>query len=34
MAVNQIQNGALVTVWPSAVANAKPMYPAPDWSKR
>jgi branched-chain amino acid transport system substrate-binding protein len=34
MAVNQIQNGNLVTVWPSAVANAKPAYPAPDWSKR
>jgi len=34
MAVNQIQNGNLVTVWPSAVANAQPAYPAPDWSKR
>jgi branched-chain amino acid transport system substrate-binding protein len=34
MAVNQIQNGELVTVWPSAVAAAKPMYPTPDWSKR
>ena len=34
MAVNQIQNGNLVTVWPSAVQNAQPAYPAPDWSKR
>jgi len=34
MAVNQIQKGNLVTVWPSAVQNAQPAYPAPDWSKR
>ena len=34
MAVNQIQKGNLVTVWPSAVQNALPAYPAPDWSKR
>ncbi len=34
MATNQIQNGQLMTVWPSGVANAQPMYPAPDWSKR
>jgi branched-chain amino acid transport system substrate-binding protein len=34
MAVNQIQNGQLVTVWPHVVADAKPQYPAPDWSKR
>lgn len=34
MAVNQIQNGNLVTVWPTAVQNAQPAYPAPDWSKR
>jgi branched-chain amino acid transport system substrate-binding protein len=34
MAVNQIQNGNLVTVWPTGVQNAKPMYPTPDWSKR
>ena len=34
MAVNQIQHGNLVTVWPTAVANAQPAYPAPDWSKR
>ena len=27
MAVNQIQDGNLVTVWPSAVANAKPALP-------
>ncbi|GAC1547402.1 MAG: amino acid ABC transporter substrate-binding protein [Vulcanimicrobiaceae bacterium] len=34
MAVNQIQKGNLVTVWPTAVQNAQPAYPAPDWSKR
>lgn len=34
MAVNQIQNGELKTVWPTGVQNAKPMYPTPDWSKR
>lgn len=34
MAVNQIQNGNLVTVWPAGVAEAKPMYPAPPWSAR
>ncbi len=34
MAVNQIQNGNLVTVWPHAVQDAQPMYPTPDWSKR
>jgi branched-chain amino acid transport system substrate-binding protein len=34
MAVNQIQNGRLMTVWPPGVANAKPMYPTPPWNKR
>lgn len=34
MAVNQIQNGNLVTVWPSAVQNARPAYPTPPWGKR
>jgi branched-chain amino acid transport system substrate-binding protein len=34
MAVNQIQNGQLMTVWPVGVQNAKPMYPTPDWNKR
>jgi branched-chain amino acid transport system substrate-binding protein len=34
MAVNQIQNGELKTVWPTGVQNAQPMYPTPDWSKR
>jgi branched-chain amino acid transport system substrate-binding protein len=34
MAVNQIQNGDLKTVWPTSVQNAQPMYPTPDWSKR
>jgi branched-chain amino acid transport system substrate-binding protein len=34
MAVNQIQHGDLVTVWPHAVQDAQPMYPTPDWSKR
>jgi branched-chain amino acid transport system substrate-binding protein len=34
MAVNQIQNGQLMTVWPLGVQNAKPMYPTPAWSAR
>jgi branched-chain amino acid transport system substrate-binding protein len=34
MAVNQIQNGNLMTVWPVGVQNAKPMYPTPPWSAR
>ena len=34
MAVNQIQNGQLMTVWPAAVQNAKPLYPTPAWNKR
>lgn len=34
MVVNQIQKEQLVTVWPPAVANAKPMYPTPPWSNR
>ncbi len=34
MAVNQIQNGQLMTVWPAGVQNAKPIYPTPPWNKR
>jgi branched-chain amino acid transport system substrate-binding protein len=34
MAVNQIQNGQLMTVWPTGVQNAQPMYPTPPWNKR
>ena len=34
MAVNQIQNGELMTVWPTGVQNAKPMWPTPEWNKR
>ncbi len=34
MAVNQIQNGELITVWPRVVADGMPEYPTPDWSKR
>jgi branched-chain amino acid transport system substrate-binding protein len=34
MAVNQIQKGQLMTVWPLGVQNAKPIYPTPDWNKR
>lgn len=34
MAVNQIQKGQLMTVWPLGVQNAKPMYPTPPWSAR
>jgi hypothetical protein len=34
MAVNQIQNGDLMTVWPLGVQNAKPAYPTPPWGAR
>lgn len=34
MAVQQIQGGKLVTVWPADVAEAKPRYPTPEWKKR
>jgi branched-chain amino acid transport system substrate-binding protein len=34
MAVQQIQKGKLVTIWPAEVAEAKPAYPTPAWSKR
>jgi branched-chain amino acid transport system substrate-binding protein len=34
MAVNQIQNGQLKTVWPTGVQDALPMYPTPPWDKR
>jgi branched-chain amino acid transport system substrate-binding protein len=34
MAVNQIQHGQLMTVWPLGVQNAKPAYPTPAWSAR
>jgi len=34
MAVNQIQKGELMTVWPTGVQNAQPMYPTPPWDKR
>jgi branched-chain amino acid transport system substrate-binding protein len=34
MIVQQIPNGHLVTVWPRAIADAKPIYPTPDWGKR
>jgi branched-chain amino acid transport system substrate-binding protein len=34
MAVNQIQKGELMTVWPLGVQNAKPAYPTPAWSAR
>ena len=34
MAVNQIQKGQLMTVWPAGVQNAPPMYPTPPWDKR
>jgi branched-chain amino acid transport system substrate-binding protein len=34
MAVNQIQKGDLMTVWPTGVQNAQPMYPTPGWDKR
>ncbi len=34
MVTIQIQHGKEVTVWPSDVAPAKPIYPAPDWNAR
>jgi hypothetical protein len=34
MLVQQIQNGHLVTVWPTSIANAKAIYPAPPWGHR
>lgn len=34
MIVNQIQNGNLVTVWPTGLAQAKVMWPTPVWAKR
>ena len=34
MAVNQIQNGQLMTVWPLGVQNAKPAYPTPPLGQR
>jgi branched-chain amino acid transport system substrate-binding protein len=34
MAVEQWQNGKKVTVWPAEAANAKPMWPTPEWTKR
>ena len=34
MVVNQIQNGNLVTVWPTGLAQAKVMWPTPVWAKR
>jgi branched-chain amino acid transport system substrate-binding protein len=32
MVVNQIQHGKLVTIYPYRLANASPVYPAPDWT--
>ena len=34
MAVNQIQKGELVTVWPTGVQSRKPAYPTPPWGQR
>ncbi len=34
MAVEQIQGGKKVTVWPKAAANGDPKYPTPAWDKR
>jgi branched-chain amino acid transport system substrate-binding protein len=34
MVVNQIQKGRLLTVWPSGLAAAKAVYPAPPWGQR
>jgi hypothetical protein len=34
MVVNQIQNGTLVTVFPTGLAEKKAIYPAPPWGSR
>ena len=34
MVVEQIQNGVHHTVYPTSVADAKPMYPTPSWDQR
>jgi branched-chain amino acid transport system substrate-binding protein len=34
MVVNQIQKGRLLTVWPTGLAAAKVIYPAPPWGQR
>jgi branched-chain amino acid transport system substrate-binding protein len=34
MVVNQIQKGRLLTVWPTGLAAAKVVYPAPPWGQR
>ncbi|MFN2460377.1 MAG: amino acid ABC transporter substrate-binding protein, partial [Candidatus Velthaea sp.] len=34
MVVNQIQGGALVTIYPYRLADAPPLYPAPPWNGR
>ena len=35
MAVEQLQSdGKKRTVWPADVAEAQPLYPAPNWDKR
>jgi branched-chain amino acid transport system substrate-binding protein len=34
MVVNQIQGGKLLTVWPTGLAAAKAVYPAPPWGQR
>lgn len=34
MVVNQIQNGALATVFPTGLAEKPPIYPAPPWGQR
>jgi branched-chain amino acid transport system substrate-binding protein len=34
MVVEQIQSGKRVTIWPADVANAKGLWPTPEWGKR
>jgi len=34
MVLHQWQNGKKVTVWPANVADGKPSYPTPPWTKR
>jgi hypothetical protein len=34
MVVEQWQDGKKLTVWPTEVASAKPMWPTPAWDKR
>jgi hypothetical protein len=34
MVMLQWQDGKRIVVWPDDLANGKPRYPTPEWSKR